>query len=168
MTDKELKQLNRKELLEMLIDVTKDVNRLKKENEELRKQIEDRELRINNVGSIAEAALQLNGVFEAAQAAADQYLESVMHGDDLALRMQHEAEEKAATILNAARTKAREIEEQAEHRAAETAAKAEEDAAARLKAAEKQAQDYLAAVTKQLNRYTEEQNRPKTKTRIEP
>jgi len=34
-------------------------------------------LRLEQVGSIAEAALSLNRVFEAAQAAADQYLESV-------------------------------------------------------------------------------------------
>ena len=37
----------------------------------------DRTLRLEQVGSIAEAALSLNRVFEAAQAAADQYLESV-------------------------------------------------------------------------------------------
>ena len=39
-------------------------------------------LLLSEAGSIAEAALRLNGVFEAAQAAADQYLDSVraMHG----------------------------------------------------------------------------------------
>ncbi len=36
-----------------------------------------REIELQNAGSIAEAALRLNGVFEAAQQAADQYLESV-------------------------------------------------------------------------------------------
>ena len=43
----------------------------------LRRQLADRTLRLEQVGSIAEAALSLNRVFEAAQAAADQYLESV-------------------------------------------------------------------------------------------
>lgn len=36
-----------------------------------------REIELQEAGSIAEAALRLNGVFEAAQKAADQYLESV-------------------------------------------------------------------------------------------
>lgn len=36
-----------------------------------------REIELEEAGSIAEAALRLNGVFEAAQKAADQYLESV-------------------------------------------------------------------------------------------
>ena len=38
---------------------------------------EKREMDMENVGSIAEAALKLNGVFEAAQRAANQYLQSV-------------------------------------------------------------------------------------------
>lgn len=38
---------------------------------------EKREVDMENVGSIAEAALRLNGVFEAAQRAANQYLQSV-------------------------------------------------------------------------------------------
>ena len=44
---------------------------------------EKREMDMENVGSIAEAALRLNGVFEAAQAAAQQYLENIrrMSGD---------------------------------------------------------------------------------------
>ena len=44
---------------------------------DLHRQLADRTLRLEQVGSIAEAALSLNRVFEAAQAAADQYLESV-------------------------------------------------------------------------------------------
>ena len=36
-----------------------------------------RKIELEDAGSIAEAALRLNGVFEAAQRAADQYLESV-------------------------------------------------------------------------------------------
>ena len=50
---------------------------LERQNANLRRQLADRTLRLEQVGSIAEAALSLNRVFEAAQAAADQYLESV-------------------------------------------------------------------------------------------
>ena len=72
-----LKKLSRQELLEMLIESERHVEQLEKELEETRKQLEDRKIQIENAGSIAEAALKLNGIFEAAQAAADQYLENL-------------------------------------------------------------------------------------------
>ena len=77
MTDKELRKLRRGELLEMLLDQTKENERLKKQIADLQEQIETREIILKRSGSIAEAALKLNGVFEAAQKAADQYLENV-------------------------------------------------------------------------------------------
>lgn len=77
MTDKNLKRLNREALLEMLLEQSREVERLKRKNRELEKELESRRILIQNAGSIAEAALQLNRVFEAAQKAADQYLENV-------------------------------------------------------------------------------------------
>ncbi len=44
---------------------------------ELERQRTDRRIRLREAGSVAEAALRLNGVFEAAQKAADQYLENI-------------------------------------------------------------------------------------------
>lgn len=63
MTDKELKSLSRAELLEMLIAVTKDNEALREENDELQKKLDDKALNMSKAGSIAEASLQLNGVF---------------------------------------------------------------------------------------------------------
>jgi uncharacterized protein HemX len=51
--------------------------RLAAENRELKKRLEQREIAIAESGSLAEAALKLSGVFEAAQAAADLYLENI-------------------------------------------------------------------------------------------
>lgn len=72
-----LKKLSRQDLLEMLIAEEKRVEKLEKELEETRAQLQERQIRIEESGSIAEAALKLNGIFEAAQAAADQYLENI-------------------------------------------------------------------------------------------
>lgn len=47
------------------------------ELEEARRQLEDRRIALKNSGSIAEAALELNGVFEAAQRSVEQYLENI-------------------------------------------------------------------------------------------
>lgn len=74
---KALKKLSRVELLEMLLDVSGENEALRAENEILRQELEEKRIRLNESGSIAEAALKLNDVFTAAQAAADQYLLSV-------------------------------------------------------------------------------------------
>lgn len=77
MTDKELKQLKRVDLLELLLVQSRENDRLRAELEETRSKLEAKELVLKEAGSIAEAALRLNQVFEAAQAAADQYILSV-------------------------------------------------------------------------------------------
>jgi uncharacterized small protein (DUF1192 family) len=72
-----LKHLSRLELLEMLLDEEKRIASLEKELAQTKAELEKRTIQIENSGSIAEAALKLNGIFEAAQAAADQYLENI-------------------------------------------------------------------------------------------
>ncbi len=78
MTDKELRKLNRTELLEMLLAQIKENEALRAEVADLTAKVEDRTLAMRDIGSIAEAALTVNGVFTAAQNAADQYLATVM------------------------------------------------------------------------------------------
>lgn len=77
MVEKELKKLSRRELLEILIMQSKRVEKLEAQLAEANRKLEDRRIRLEKVGSIAEAALVLNNVFEAAQRAAEQYLENV-------------------------------------------------------------------------------------------
>ena len=77
MTDKQLRKLSRIELLEMLIQHSKEITRLQEQLEEAHELLEDKYIAIDNAGSIAEASLQINGVFSAAQQAADQYLQNV-------------------------------------------------------------------------------------------
>lgn len=95
MTDKELKRLKRVDLLELLIAQSRENDRLRAELEETRSKLEARELALDQAGSIAEAALQLNKVFEAAQAAADQYILSVKaQAGKTSEKVREEAEEK--------------------------------------------------------------------------
>lgn len=77
MTEKELHKLKRGELLEMMLAQSREIDALRARVRDLEEKLADREIRIRESGSIAEAALRLNGIFEAAQAAADQYLENV-------------------------------------------------------------------------------------------
>lgn len=73
----ELKKLKRADLLEILIAQGKEIERLEKELEEAREELNNRIISIENIGSMAEAAFKLNHVFEAADAAAKQYLENI-------------------------------------------------------------------------------------------
>ena len=77
MTEKELHKLKRGELLEMMLAQSREIDALRARVSELEEKLADREIRIRESGSIAEAALKINGIFEAAQAAADQYMENV-------------------------------------------------------------------------------------------
>ena len=60
-----------------MLELSKENDKLKDENEKLKEKLNDKTLYIVNCGSIAEAAMQLCGVFEAAQNAADCYLENI-------------------------------------------------------------------------------------------
>lgn len=77
MTRKELKRLTRAELLELLLEQTKRAEQLEAELEEAKAELECRRLIVSKAGNLAEAALQINRVMEAAQAAANQYLENI-------------------------------------------------------------------------------------------
>lgn len=84
MRERPIRKMNREELLEMLIQYTEinekleaRIAQLENKLTETEKRLEERTIAIANAGSIAEAAMQLNGVFDAAQKAADQYLQSI-------------------------------------------------------------------------------------------
>lgn len=77
MPDRELRHLHRTELVEIIFALKQSEDQLKAENAALTAQLQDRRIHIQNAGSIAQAALELNKVFEAAQAAAEDYLASV-------------------------------------------------------------------------------------------
>lgn len=77
MTEQELRRLSRKELLEMLIMQSEELESTKKKLANTKSKLLEREISIDNAGSIAEAALQVNGVFEAAQKACEQYIDNI-------------------------------------------------------------------------------------------
>lgn len=107
MTDRELQKLKRVELLQLLVEQSRELDALRRELEETKKQLADRELHMREAGSIAEASMQLNGVFEAAQRAADQYLESIRYQSE-------HVEEKCAALEAATRLRCEQMVKEAE------------------------------------------------------
>lgn len=98
MTEKDVQKLKRVELLEILVEQGKEIESLKAELAQANKKLADRKIRIDNAGSIAEAVCQINGVFEAAEAAAYQYVESVRYmsenQEEICKRMELETKER--------------------------------------------------------------------------
>lgn len=104
MTEKELKKLNRYQLLELLVAQTERADKLEAQIQSSIDAARERDLQIAVLGSIAEASLQLNGVFQAAQAAADMYLEAAKARAE---EIEREAREKASLIIRQAEAHAR-------------------------------------------------------------
>ena len=96
MTDREFRKLKRIELIEIIYQ-------LQTELEEAQKELNDRRIRMENAGSIAEAAVELNRLMDTAQNTADQYIESV----------KAKAQEEKEQILEEAKAEADRIVEEA-------------------------------------------------------
>ena len=77
MTGKELRRMSRSQLIEIIYELKKREDDYKMQIDLLQQKLNERVLCMESAGSIAQASMQLNRVFEAAQAAADQYLLSV-------------------------------------------------------------------------------------------
>lgn len=106
MTEKDLKKLNRYQLLELLIVQTERADKLQARLDEAETQLREQELKISSLGSIAEASLQLGDVFQAAQKAADIYIEAAKkHAEEI----EEDAHRKAAEILTQTQAQARRI-----------------------------------------------------------
>jgi len=112
--EKSYKRLSRSELLELLIAESEKNESLQQQLKEAQEKLVDRELKQNNAGSIAEAALSLNGVFTAAEAACAQYIENIerlsVEQERMCARREAESRKKATQIIAEATERAEKIE----------------------------------------------------------
>lgn len=106
-SDKAVQRLRRGDLLEILIEQSRENETLREQVEsmngeidELHKKLADRKIKIDKAGTLAEASLSLNGVFDAAQEAAQQYLENLQ---DLYEREAKTVEMKEARVKEISR-----------------------------------------------------------------
>lgn len=111
MRDKDLKRLNRRELLEMLIIQTRKVEALEGQLKEASLRLESRELQIKEAGDLAQAVMKLNGIFEAAQNASSQYIENI---DIMKERCRKECEDMRSKASNEAARITEEAKKEAE------------------------------------------------------
>lgn len=77
MNNKELKKLNRRDLLEIILEQTSRIESLEEKIDSLNKELEIKKINIKESGSIAEASLKLSEIFNKADEAANIYMENV-------------------------------------------------------------------------------------------
>ena len=127
-TVESLKAQHQQDLEALKEEHKEETAHLREELEQAKKSLEKREIALNEAGSIAVAALQINGVFEAAQAASQQYIENIRSLSDRQAaicaqrdmenrveveRKLKEAEEKCAAMEYASKRKCEAMEQEA-------------------------------------------------------
>ena len=88
---KDLRKLRRSELLELLVVQSEEIDRLRMELAKAQEQLHSRAVAVRESGSLADAAVKLSGVMQAAEEAAQIYLDNIK-------RM--EAEKRAESSLS--------------------------------------------------------------------
>ena len=132
MTDKEVKHLSRPQLIEIIYQLQTREEELTDKNRRLEEELQSKRIRMENAGNIAEAALELNNVFQSAQNAAVQYLSEIQ-------TIREAAEKEKQRIILAAEEEAQQIIQKAKDEASliiEDAQKAKENASAPCKTPE--------------------------------
>lgn len=126
--ERELRRLNRRALLEIMLNQARELDVLKKERDDLIKELDEtkaalkrRDIDIDEAGSIAVAALQINGIFEVAQAASQQYIDNIKRLSDrqeaICAKRDEESRSKSEALLKETEERCRELEAEARQKA---------------------------------------------------
>lgn len=111
MTDRQLRKASRTELLKLLIEEKKINETLQEQIRQMQLQLESRQLRMNQAGSLAEAALKLSGIFDAAESACQYYSENIRslsgRQEEICRKMEQETREKCDRMLEQAKQMSR-------------------------------------------------------------
>ncbi len=160
---KDMKRLSRSELVEIIYELQRREDEYKEREtesnlrgEDYRKQISeleakvaDRDTKLSNAGSIAEASLAISNIFSEAQGAADQYLYEVK-------RLRNNARSESDGILAEAKQKADQMIAEAEAQAKSMVADAESKAQQMLDEAQHKADEIAELAKMEERRRTED------------
>lgn len=135
--------------LNLLLEQSRENQRLHEQLQAARAALADKAICIDQAGSIAEASLQLNGIFQAAERACQQYTENIVrlsqHQQVICAQREKESQEKALQIVADAQKQAED---------ATTAAQKQCDEM--LKKAKAESQAYWDAVSAKITSITNE------------
>ena len=137
MTDRELQKLSRADLLEMLVDLSEELDRVKQQLQAAEEKLNNRQIMIDKAGFIAESALQLIGSLETTGNASEQTAETIRkfneRQEEICRRIEWECREKAKRRLEEVERKCMQMEADTIERCArmQAMAKAETQAASK-------------------------------------
>ena len=77
MTDRQLRRASRADLLKLLLEQRKESEALRQQISQMEEQLQRRQIAIDQSGTLAEAALKLSGIFDAAETACQYYTENI-------------------------------------------------------------------------------------------
>ena len=110
MTERELRRLSRTDLLELLLAQRRENEQLRCILDQTQAQLADRTIQIDKAGSIAEASLQLSGIFNAAQDSCKYYMDNIKllseRQSAVCQQMERETKEKCDLMVAEAEMKA--------------------------------------------------------------
>ena len=111
MTDRQLRKASRPELLKMLQQSRQENDDLRQQLEQTRSQLQSRQLVVDQSGTLADAALKLSGIFEAAESACQYYTENIRtlsgRQEEICRKMEQESREKCDRMLEQAKQMAK-------------------------------------------------------------
>ena len=116
MKKNEYSKLSRQDLIELLITKIEENEKLAEKVSQMETELENRKIKLNRAGNIAQAALSLNGIFEKAQEAADEYVLSIKEVDEFTAKtlidaMYEEAEQERIRLEDETKAHCEELKE---------------------------------------------------------
>ncbi|MBQ4347992.1 MAG: hypothetical protein IJC79_00045 [Clostridia bacterium] len=146
MTEKELRKLGKSELIDLLAQKDAEASALRSQVAFLERELSENTAQAKSIGSIAEAALKVNGVFTAAQKAADEYLAAVMD-------MNTSAEKRCQDMIDRTRDYCDKLQSDTRHKCTAMETDAKNRCAELLCDAQEKAKSSLSSVTTALRDY---------------
>ena len=111
MTDRQLRKQSRLNLLKMLLEEKKENESLREQLQEAQQKLQQRQLDMDQAGTLADASLKLSGIFEAAELACQQYTENIRNlsgrQEEICRKMEQETRAKCDKMLDHARQMSR-------------------------------------------------------------
>ncbi|MBR4290994.1 MAG: hypothetical protein IKT52_10210 [Oscillospiraceae bacterium] len=111
MTDRQLRKASRTDLLKILLEQRKENEALREQLAQAQAQLQQRQITIDQSGTLAEAALKLSGIFDAAETACQYYTENIRslsgRQEEICRSMEQETREKCDRMLEQAKQMAK-------------------------------------------------------------
>ena len=111
MTDRQLRKASRADLLRILLEQRKENEALRQQINAIHEQLHQRQITIDQSGTLAEAALKLSGIFDAAETACQYYTENIRslsgRQEEICRTMERETRDKCDRMLEQAKQMAK-------------------------------------------------------------